>query len=177
MDRRSKGNTAMTETVAWYFDFLSPFSYLQTARFAELPAGVEIDYRPVLLAGLLGHYGGLGPGEIPPKRAFTYRHCTWLGRHLGVPFRMPDAHPFNPLKALRLCLARGARADDVTAIFKAIWVDGHLPDSEAGWKAICEAIGLEASEGETLIRTPGVREELRANVNRAIDAGVFGVPN
>ena len=166
----------MTESVAWYFDFISPFSYLQTARFGELPDNVEIVYRPVLLAGLLGHYGTQGPAEIAPKRTFTYRHCTWLARHIGTSFRMPPAHPFNSLKALRLCLALGSRGDDVTAIFNAIWVDGHLPDTEAGWNAICGSVGIETSEADALIRTAGVKQELRANFDSAVSAGVFGVP-
>ena len=38
--------------VIWYFDFVSPFSYLCLARLGEL-RDVELVYRPVLLAGLL----------------------------------------------------------------------------------------------------------------------------
>ena len=40
----------------WYFDFLSPFSYLQLVQFDRLPPDLEIAYRPVLFAGLLGHW-------------------------------------------------------------------------------------------------------------------------
>ena len=48
----------------WYFDFVSPFSYLALHRLAELPAGLAIEFRPVLFAGLLDHWGQKGPAEI-----------------------------------------------------------------------------------------------------------------
>lgn len=51
----------------WYFDFISPFAYLQFVRLGEL-AGARLRLRPVLFAGLLQHWGQLGPAEIPAKR-------------------------------------------------------------------------------------------------------------
>ena len=82
----------------WYFDFLSPFSYLQLVQFDRLPPDLEITYRPVLFAGLLGHWEHKGPAEIPAKRVHTYRWCHWYAARHGIPFRMPPAHPFNPLR-------------------------------------------------------------------------------
>ena len=52
----------------WYFDFVSPYSYLCLHRLAELASEVTIAYRPVLFAGLLNHWGQKGPVEIPAKR-------------------------------------------------------------------------------------------------------------
>lgn len=164
----------MARTVDWFFDFISPFSYLQTGRFGELPDDVRIRFRPILFAGLLKHWKTLGPAEIPPKRIFTYRYCHWLAGRLGVPFRMPPAHPFNPLRALRLCAARGSHGDDVLAIFRAIWVDGHLPDDAEGWRAIGRAVG--EADPDAAIRAEGVKRTLQENFEAALAAGVFGVP-
>ena len=55
----------------WYFDFISPFAYLQLGRFDELPGDVSVTLKPVLFAGLLKHRGQLGPAVIPPKRTFV----------------------------------------------------------------------------------------------------------
>jgi 2-hydroxychromene-2-carboxylate isomerase len=54
----------------WYFDFLSPFAYLQLARFQKLPPDIEITTVPVVLGAILKHWGQLGPAEIPPKTTF-----------------------------------------------------------------------------------------------------------
>lgn len=164
----------MARAVDWYFDFISPFSYLQTARFDDLPADVEIRFRPVLFAGLLKHYETRGPAEVAPKRIFIYRQCHWLAQRMGVPFRMPPAHPFNPLKALRLCIALGSTRDVVETIFRSVWCDGHLPSDPDGWAAIAAAVG--ADDADDVIRAPGIKDALYANLSDAIAADVFGVP-
>ena len=62
--------------VDWYFDFISPYAWLQAERFAQLPPGIELHCKPVLFAGLLEHWGQLGPAEIPTKRVFTYEYTV-----------------------------------------------------------------------------------------------------
>jgi len=75
----------------------------------------------VLFAGLLEHWGQKGPAEVPVKRRWTYRWCTWWAQELGIPFRFPAAHPFNPLQHLRLALAAGCTPEAVHKIFNDIW--------------------------------------------------------
>ena len=82
-------------SVEWYFDFLSPFAYLQSQRLYDLPDDVEITFRPILFAGLLRHWETKGPGQIPPKRLLTMRHIEWLARRMGVPYRLPSSFPFS----------------------------------------------------------------------------------
>ena len=91
----------MPVSIDWYFDFVSPYSYIALHRLRELPQPVT--YKPVLFAGLLNHWGQKGPAEIPAKRRWTYRWCTWWAASLGIPFRFPAAHPFNPLPAPAPC--------------------------------------------------------------------------
>ena len=112
----------MTLSVDWYFDFVSPYSYICLHRLGELP--VQVSYKPVLFAGLLNHWGQKGPAEIPAKRKWTYRWCTWWAGELGIPFRFPAAHPFNPLPYLRLSLAAGCSAHAIGAIFAHLWTTG-----------------------------------------------------
>jgi len=98
-----------SRTVEWYFDFLSPFAYLQAQRLDELPDDVDIVFRPILFGGLLVEWETKGPGQIPPKRLLTLRHTLWLSQRLGVPCRLPPKFPFNPLKALRPTLSLGSK--------------------------------------------------------------------
>ena len=49
-----KASQTMTQ-VEWYFDFLSPYAYLQSHRLDELPDDIKIVFRPILFAGLLNH--------------------------------------------------------------------------------------------------------------------------
>ncbi|HZI83648.1 MAG TPA: DsbA family protein, partial [Casimicrobiaceae bacterium] len=102
----------------WYFDFVSPFSYLQFELLPRFERSLRIRYRPVLFAGLLQAHGHKGPAEIPAKRRFTYRHVVWQARSLGVPLKFPAAHPFNPLPLLRLAIAADCHPEVVRRIFR-----------------------------------------------------------
>jgi len=165
-----------SRTVEWYFDFLSPFAYLQAQRLDELPDDVDIVFRPILFAGLLVEWETKGPGQIPPKRLLTLRHTLWLSKRLGVPCRLPPKFPFNPLKALRLTLSLGSKRATIDTIFRCIWRDGLLPEDDAGWQGIVDALGITIDDADARIQKPETKEALIENGRRAIDAGVFGVP-
>jgi 2-hydroxychromene-2-carboxylate isomerase len=158
----------------WYFDFISPFAYLQFESLSQLPADLAIEFKPVVFAGILNHLQHKGPAEIPGKRRFTYRHVRWLARRHGIALKFPPAHPFNPIRALRLAIALGSRRDAIAAIFRFIWRDGCAPDDAAAWNALTAQLGV--ADAEKLISAQPVKDALRANGERAKALGVFGVP-
>ncbi len=161
-------------TIEWYFDFISPFVYLQRMAFPSLPDDVSLEYRPVLLAGILGHWTSKGPAEIPSKRRFTYRFVQWKSEREGVPFRMPPAHPFNPISALRLCIALGTTPEVVDEILSFIWREGRDPSAAADWRELCGRLGVENADRR--VADPEIKATLRSNTERACAIGVFGVP-
>jgi len=159
----------------WYFDFVSPFAYLQSQRLGRLQdAGLEIHCRPVLFAAILDHWGQLGPAEIGPKRELTYRAALWRSAHDGIELRLPAAHPFNPLPLLRLCIAAGNTIHAVREIFAYVWREGRLPEEPGGLEELGVRLGLD--DWADRIAEPGVKAALRDSTRRAIEAGVFGVP-
>ena len=158
----------------WYFDFVSPYAYLQLMEFKRLPDSLKIRYRPVLFAGLLAHWGQKGPAEIPAKRRQTYRQCQWLADRAGIPFKFPPVHPFNPLRALRLCIALGTEPAVIGAIFEFIFAEGRDIQSDDDWKALVAR--LEVDDADALISQPEVKNALRENTEQAVRRGVYGVP-
>lgn len=166
----------MPTTVDWFFDVISPFAYLQLEQFDRLQKDhdIVIHPRPIVLGALLNHWGQKGPAEMAPKRVFTYRHALFRAQQLGIPFCMPPAHPFNPIKALRLTIAMDGSLDAVRAVFRHIWRDGRDVASPEGFAALCEAVGFP--EGMAAVEQPAVKEALRTNTDAAIALGVFGVP-
>ena len=160
--------------IAWYFDFISPFAYLQFERLSLLPEGTQIEYRPILFAGLLNHWAHKGPAEMPSKRRFSYRQALWIARRDGISFRAPPAHPFNPLDALRLAVALRCEGDAVRSIFRYIWAEGHRPDDPHSWNILVEH--LNARDASDRAATQDVKSALRSNTDEAIALGVFGVP-
>ncbi|AWV08659.1 2-hydroxychromene-2-carboxylate isomerase [Marilutibacter maris] len=159
--------------LSWYFDFISPFAYLHWQKIRALHgAGVAIEPVPIVFAAVLAARGQKGPAEIPGKREFTYRHVLWQAGREGVTLRFPPAHPFNPLPSLRLCLAAGGGVEAVDAIFESIWRRGEAADSAAAIAPLARALGQDADA----IDRAEVKDALRANTERALAAGVYGVP-
>ncbi|MFY8104563.1 MAG: 2-hydroxychromene-2-carboxylate isomerase [Ramlibacter sp.] len=171
--------------ITCYLDFISPYAYL---AFEHLPRALEglsyeVDYVPVLFAGMLQHHGQLGPAEIAPKRAWTYRQVLWTARQQGIPMDLPAAHPFNPLGLLRLALAcpgeqaqAGERAGRVNrhvceAVFRHVWRGGADAADAARLQALTEALKPARDPG-----SEAVKSQLKANSAEAIARGVFGVP-
>lgn len=158
--------------IVCFFDFVSPFSYLQFAGHPELFRRSDVGLRPVVFAGLLNHWGQKGPAEIMEKRKQTYRFVAWQARKLGIALRFPPAHPFNPIHVLRLAVALGATPEVVGTIYQFIWKEGRSVADE--WTELCGR--LKVSDARALIEAPEIKQQLRKNGEEAIAAGVFGVP-
>jgi 2-hydroxychromene-2-carboxylate isomerase len=161
------------QRIVFHFDVVSPFAYLAFERLPQVLQGCsyEVEYRPVLFAGLLQHWGHKGPAEIEPKRAWTFRHVHWLAQHHGITLDTPAVHPFNPLALLRLALACGPNRRIVEAVFRHAWVGGHDPNDA---QRLAELANLLAPR-----RDPAgdeIKAELRRRTDEAVQGGIFGVP-
>ena len=156
----------------WYFDFVSPFSYLQCERLQ--PHAASIRPHPVVFAAILDANGQKGPAEIDAKRVFTYRFVLWQAKARGVPLRFPHAHPFNPIPLLRLALACDCRLDSITRIFRFVWRDGRLPDLPIEWAELADELGVCNADERTA--DSEIKSALRRETDAAIERGVFGVP-
>jgi 2-hydroxychromene-2-carboxylate isomerase len=156
----------------WYFDFVSPFAYIGLHRLKELPGDLQIEYRPVLFAGLLKHWGQKGPAELPSKRRYTYRWTHWWASSLGLPFRYPAGHPFNPLHHLRLAIACGSKPEAVRRIFDAVWTTGADATDPARFAALLRELEVKAED----LDKPEIKNALRTSTEQAVGRGVFGVP-
>ncbi len=158
----------------WYFDFVSPFSYLHWHKLQAMPQFAQIEPVPIVFGAVLQERGIRGPAEIPHKRLFTYRQVLWQARCEGVALRFPPAHPFNPLAALRLCIAAGTTPGAITAIFDHLWRDGRAGSAAAELQTVASALGID--DIDAAIAAAPVKAQLRANTEAALAAGVFGVP-
>ncbi len=159
-------------TLDWYFDFVSPFSWLQSARLDGFAEHAQLRCRPVLLAGLLSHWENKGPAEIAPKRQWTFEHVAWLAHANSIPLRLPPMHPFVPLRLLRLSILLGDSPEVVRRLFAFVWRDGQLPTDDAAFATLLDEFEVTLAD----LESPSVKQALRENTEQAIAAGVFGVP-
>lgn len=163
--------------ITFYFDVISPYAYLAFEHMPQALQGIsyQATYRPVLFAGLLKHHGQLGPAEIPPKRAWTYRQVQWTANQLGIELQMPASHPFNPLALLRLAIACGQNGLPnryvVETLFRHVWCSRKNAEDAMRMTALTSLLKPPQDPNS---------EEVKALLKRftesAMHAGVFGVP-
>jgi len=167
-----------------FFDFVSPYSYLACSRIRELGArfGHEVEPRPTLLAGILNALDTKGPAEVPAKRAYLVRQLLRSAHRAGVEIRLPPAHPFNSLVALRaatLDLPRAERWRVVDALFAAVWAGAAGGGGIEGPARVAAVLDQAGLDGRTLVEradAPEAKQRLRRNTDEAIARGAFGVP-
>src|ERR1700759_5186833 len=168
------------QRVIFDFDIISPYAYLAFERLPSALEGVShhVEYRPLLFAGLLKHWGNTAPVDVAPKKAWLFRQCAWIAEREGIVFRPPTPHPFNPLALLRLLVASvpaGSQPNRraVELAFRHVWArDGGDANDADPLRAVTEAIAP--------VRDPAgaqVKDELQARTADAAAAGVFGVPS
>jgi len=169
------------KTVDFYFDYVSPFAYLASLAVPGVceRTGASLRLRPILFAGVLNHWGQLGPAEIPPKAMHMLRVCARHAKRRGVPFRSPRFHPFNPLLPLRATLAAaevGEARRAMQALYELGWGQGRDLGDAIEVVAALERAGLD---GQALAERAGasdIKVQLKTETDQAIARGVFGVP-
>jgi 2-hydroxychromene-2-carboxylate isomerase len=171
------------KTVAFYFDFGSPASYLAATQLPRIAreTGATIDWRPTLLGGVFKATGNRSPAEVPAKAGYMMRDLARFAARYGVPFRFNPNFPLNTLQLMRIAIAAQHKAPAnferfVSHVFRAMWVDEqNLGDATALAEALTTG-GFDAAALVAASLEPAVKDALKANTEGAIERGVFGVP-
>jgi len=171
----------MAQSVRFYFDFISPYSWLALMRAEAFAAeyGVEWELRPVVYAALLDAHDLTGPAETPAKRRHLAYDVARAARHAGLRMSGPPAHPFRPIEALRTVtlFRRTPQAPRLAAAMaNAAWGRGLALTDFAVLADVVSDCGLDAENLEQRIAAPEVKEALFEATREAIAEGVFGVP-
>lgn len=169
-----------TPIVTFYFDPVSPYAWLAANALDRIEAtGAQTVFQPVLFAALLNAHGNIGPAEVPAKRAYIFRDVMREAARAGLQFKGPPGHPFNPLQALRMCLAvtrQDERRRFALAVMSACWERGEDVSDPAVLSKVADACGLSGSALQAAAQQPDIKMQLQAATENAIAGGVFGVP-
>jgi 2-hydroxychromene-2-carboxylate isomerase len=170
----------MSQIVTFYFDPVSPYAWLAANALDRIEAtGAQIVFQPVLFAALLKAHGNIGPAEVPAKRAYIFRDVMREAARAGRQFKGPPGHPFNPLQALRMCLAltrQEERSSFAVAVMSACWEYGDDVSDPAVLQKVADSCGLDGPALRAAAQQPAVKMQLQTETESAIAEGVFGVP-
>ena len=93
----------MIKPFDFFFDFISPYSYLahKQIRTIEKQYKIEINYLPILLAGLHS-LAEIKPAVlIPPKAKFMIKDCKLFAEKLNIEFKFNSYFPILSLNLMR----------------------------------------------------------------------------
>ncbi|NQU70888.1 MAG: 2-hydroxychromene-2-carboxylate isomerase [Rhodospirillales bacterium] len=173
----------MPGVMDFYFDFISPFSYLAHTQLPDIAArhGRDIVYHPVDLKALKLDGGNTGPTtrDMPLKYRYSGTDMQrWAGRY-GVKITRPTGHAKGSdrlNKGAFLAEDRGVTRDYVTAAWQRVWCDGGDMSDEALIGDVAVELGWDRDEFLAFIDSTDTETRYRASTQAAHDRGVFGVP-
>ena len=126
----------MIKSFDFYFDFISPYSFLahKEIRKIENKNSIKIKYKPILLGGLHNLHGIKAPAFIPAKAKHMIRDCKLIAEKNKVKFKFNTYFPIKSLNLMRGVLV--AEEDNfksyyIDSIFDSIWQDGLNMNDES----------------------------------------------
>ncbi len=165
----------------FWFDYSCPYAYLASTQVEALAArtGARLVWKPMLLGGVFAANGT--PQKLfatlsAAKAAHNARDLDRWAELFGVTLRMPAAHPFRTVEALRATVACGVDVKVVHALYRAYWVDGVGPSEEGVLRRVLGEAGHDVERVMGEIGRPGAKEDLRERTDEAIGLGIFGAP-
>jgi len=173
----------MTPTLEFYFDFLSPYTYLASQQLPQIAKAhrAELAYRPFNLVALMPMVGNRPTTlECEAKGAYAITDLMRRATRTGVPFA-PNPHwqaiDFPRLaRGALVAIAANRGAVYVDAVFKALWRAVADLSSPSRLVAILDAAGLQADD---ILHTADDADHV-AQLARATAAaaarGIFGSP-
>ncbi|WP_371224266.1 2-hydroxychromene-2-carboxylate isomerase [Roseovarius sp. 2305UL8-3] len=173
----------MPQDVTFYFDFVSPYSYL---AFTQLPALVErtnaaFTFKPVHILTIMDKVGNV-PTTATCKSKGLYARtdlARWAMQYKTMIKPHPKFGTFSTEPLLLGALAaegRGQLAAYTKAAFEAIWLnegDVESGDAIVAWLTTAGVVDAE----EIWKNRDDFKAQLEENHQSAISDGVFGVPS
>ncbi len=177
----------MPKNFDFYFDVISPYSYLAATQLDALCArsGATATWRPFFLGGVMQATDNKPPMTVfvPPKLTWFKQDMQDWAQYYGVKLSLPSSgFPFNSLRAQRLLVAAGEHGKTrelALSLFDSIWVRGESESVQdpSQLAALADAHGLDGAKLVAQSETPECKAELKAITDHAVTLGAFGAPS
>lgn len=170
--------------IQYWFSVASPWTWLGSARFARLAqqVGASVEVLPIELGEVFAATGGRPFAERPEaRRSYRQLELTRWAQRLGVPITLQPRHyPVDRAPASQLLIAARLQGLDALglshAVLRAIWQEDRDIADWSTLRQIADDHGLNGAALVESARDPARLDELKADTQRAIAAGVFGAP-
>ena len=167
----------MTKEINFYFDFISPYSYLAHQKIKTIK-NVNFNYKPVLVGGLHNLQGITAPAFIKPKLKHMISDCDLIAKKNKFDFVWNSKFPINTLNIMRgyLFINNEVKNLYLNEIFDAYWKDNLNTSDEEILKPILNRCKINPINFFDNIKDPKIKDELKTVTQEAHDKEIFGAP-
>ena len=170
----------MTKEIDFYFDFISPYSYLahKKIQIIKKEKNIIFNYKPILVGGLHNLQGITAPAFIKPKLKHMISDCNLIAKKNNFAFMWNSKFPINSLNIMRGYLFINDETKDLylSVIFDAYWKDNLDTSNEKILKTLLEKCKINSNKFFDCIKDPKIKDKLKDNTQEAHDKEIFGTP-
>ena len=172
----------MIKTFDFYFDFVSPYSFLahKEIRKIEKKNLIKIKYKPILLGGLHNLHGIKAPAFIPAKAKHMVRDCKLIAEKNKIRFKFNSYFPIKSLNLMRGVIV--AEEDNyksyyIDNIFNSVWQDGLNMNDENIIEKVLKNLNVNPKTFLLRSTSSSIKDSLKKRTSEAYEKGVFGAPS
>ena len=167
----------MIRSIDFYFDFISPYSYLAHKKIKKLKE-INFKYMPVLVGGLHNLQGITPPAFIKPKLKHMISDCNLIAEKDKSDFIWNSKFPINSLNIMRgyIFINNDEKDSYLNVIFDAYWKDNLDTSNEKVLMSILEKCKINSNDFFEGIKEPKIKDELKTVTQAAHDREIFGAP-
>ena len=168
----------MTKEIDFYFDFISPYTYLAYKKIQSLRADIKINYKPVFLGGLHNLQGITAPAFIKPKLKHMMNDCLLISKKNNFDFKWNSKFPINSLNIMRgyFSISSSNQAKYIETLFDAYWRDDFDISKEEILIPLLEQCRIDKDIFFKTIKDPVIKEKLKDATKNAHEKDIFGAP-
>ena len=168
----------MTKFIDFYFDFISPYSYLAHKRIIQLNKRNKFNYKPILLGGLHKLGGITAPAFNERKMKNMKNDCSLIAQKSNIQFKWNEKFPLNSLNLMRgyLFIDEQIKNKFFDICFDSYWKDNVDITQDDNVKKILSDCKIDEKKYLAGIKEIKIKEKLKNLTSLAFENDVFGAP-
>ncbi len=168
----------MNKYIDFYFDFISPYSYLAHKKIINLNLRNIFNYKAILLGGLHNLAEVTPPAFNERKMKNMKDDCILISKKNKILFKWNEKFPINSLYLMRgfLIIDDNKKSKFIDLCFDAYWKDNLDISIEKNIQKILSDCKINFAFFEKGIKEQKIKDELKDLTNEAFKLGIFGAP-
>ena len=170
----------MTKSIDFYFDFISPYSYLAYKKINNLNLinKIDINYKPVFLGGLHKLGGITAPAFNERKMKNMKSDCELVASKNNIEFKWNKKFPINSLDLMRgyLSINDQIKKKYFEVCFDSYWKDDLDISENKNMIKILEICKIDQKKFLDDIKDQKIKDELKYLTDIAFKNDIFGAP-